>query len=131
MSRHNPSATGRLRVVVLGYIVRGPMGGMSWHHLQYVLGLARLGHDVVFLEDSGDTPWCCYDPTQHARNDARSHGLAYAGRVFERVGLGERWAYHDAHRRSWHGPCAGRATRLCEAADLLLNLSCSNPLRPW
>ena len=30
----------RLRIIVLGYIVRGPMGGMAWHHLQYVMGLA-------------------------------------------------------------------------------------------
>ena len=34
---------GRLRVIVLGYIVRGPLGGLAWHPLQYVLGLARLG----------------------------------------------------------------------------------------
>ena len=49
-------AAGRLRVVVLGYIVRGPLGGLAWHHLQYVLGLARLGHEVLFLEDSDDYP---------------------------------------------------------------------------
>ena len=38
--------TDRLRIIVLGYIVRGPMGGMAWHHLQYVMGLARLGHEL-------------------------------------------------------------------------------------
>ena len=43
-----------LRIIVLGYIVRGPLGGMVWHHLQYVMGLAHLGHDVYFIEDSGD-----------------------------------------------------------------------------
>lgn len=35
-------------------MVRGPLGGLIWHHLQYVLGLAKLGHDVYFLEDSDD-----------------------------------------------------------------------------
>ena len=45
-----------LRVIVMGYIVRYPLGGMAWHHLQYILGLARLGHDVFFFEDSGDDP---------------------------------------------------------------------------
>ena len=39
----------RLRVVVTGYIVRCPLGGMAWHHLQYLLGLARLGHHVTFV----------------------------------------------------------------------------------
>jgi len=54
----------RLRVIVLGYIVRCPLGGMAWHHLQYVLGLHQLGHDVWFVEDSDDVPWSCYDPTR-------------------------------------------------------------------
>ena len=44
--------TAQLRVVVWGYIVRGPLGGLAWHHLQYVLGLSQLGHDVWFVEDS-------------------------------------------------------------------------------
>ena len=42
----------RLRIVVLGYIIRGPFGGMAWHHLQYVLGLTRLGHDIYFFEEA-------------------------------------------------------------------------------
>ena len=43
-----------LRIVVLGYLVRGPLGGMAWSDLHYVLGLRSLGHDVWFLEDSDD-----------------------------------------------------------------------------
>jgi len=54
-------ASGRLRIVVLGYVVRGPLGGMVWSNLQYLMGLARLGHDVYFVEDSDDYP-SCYDP---------------------------------------------------------------------
>jgi len=46
----------------MGYIVRCPIGGMAWHHLQYVMGLSAMGHDLLFLEDSGDDPWACYDP---------------------------------------------------------------------
>ena len=42
---------------MLGYIVRGPLGGMSLSDLQYLLGLADLGHDVYFVEDSGDYQW--------------------------------------------------------------------------
>ena len=44
-----------MRIIVVGYIVRCPLGGMAWHYLQYVLGLARLGHDVYFFEESGDS----------------------------------------------------------------------------
>jgi hypothetical protein len=122
---------GRLRIIVAGYIVRGPLGGLVWHHLQYVMGLARLGHDVYFAEDSGDSPWCCYDPTRHVTDADASYGLEFARDAFERVGLADRWAYYDAHTSRWLGPCAGRILHMCASADLLLNLSGVNPLRPW
>jgi hypothetical protein len=41
----------RLRIAVLGYVVRGPLGGTVWSNLQYLRGLARLGHDVHFASD--------------------------------------------------------------------------------
>ena len=42
----------RLTIVVGGYIVGFPFGGMTWHHLNYLAGLRDLGHEVWFLEDS-------------------------------------------------------------------------------
>lgn len=120
----------RLRVVVLGYVVRGPLGGLAWHHLQYVLGLRALGHDVYFVEDSDDYP-SCYDPARDAVGADPSYGLAFAARAFGRLGLGARWCYHDAHAARWLGPLAPRAEQVCASAELLLNLSGVNPLRPW
>jgi len=38
----------RARIIVLGYLIRGPYGGLAWHHLQYVMGFASLGHEVYF-----------------------------------------------------------------------------------
>jgi hypothetical protein len=121
----------RLRIVVLGYIIRGPLGGLVWHHLQYVMGLARMGHDVCFLEDSGDTPWCCYDPSRHLTDADPTYGLAFAERAFKFVGLHEHWAYYDAHTATWRGPLANTAVDRCRDAVLLLNLSGGNSLRPW
>jgi hypothetical protein len=120
-----------LRIIVLGYIVRGPLGGLAWHHLQYVMGLARLGHDVYFLEDSGDSPSCCYDPVRNLTDADPTYGLRFATQIFEGVGLGDRWAYYDAHTSRWLGPCANRMLNICAEGDLLLNLSGVNPLRPW
>ena len=117
-----------LRVIVLGYLVRGPLGGLAWHHLQYVLGLARLGHDVTFAEDSDDYP-SCYDPERGVVDADPGYGLRFAAEVFGRVGLGDRWAYYDAHTSRWLGPCAGRICGIFASADLLLNLSGVNPLR--
>jgi hypothetical protein len=128
--RPRPSPSNRLTVVVLGYIVRGPLGGLAWHHLQYVMGLAVLGHDVYFLEDSDDYPSCC-DPSRDTTGVDPSYGLKFIARCFGQVGLGNHWAYHDAHAARWHGPCAGRIPEVCRQADLLLNLSGINPLRPW
>ena len=120
----------RLRIIVLGYIVRGPMGGMAWHHLQYVLGLKALGHDVFFIEDSDDYP-SCYDPTRGVVDTDPTYGLKFAAQAFDRVGLGERWAYYDAHTDRWFGPRADDIVERCSNADLLLNVSGVNPLRPW
>jgi hypothetical protein len=120
----------RLRILVLGYIVRGPLGGLAWHHLQYVMGLAELGHEVYFVEDSDDYP-ACYDPAKDAMTTDPSYGLRFAARTFERVGLGDCWAYYDAHTVRWFGPCADTIFDLCTGAEILLNLSGVNPLRPW
>lgn len=118
---------GRLRVVVLGYVVRGPIGGLTWHHLQYVLGLAQLGHDVWFLEDSGDDPGC-YEPTTYAMTTDATYGLRYAGEVFERAGVGDRWAYHDRHGGGWAGPAAAVAEEVIASADVVVNVSGVNPI---
>jgi hypothetical protein len=120
----------RLRVIVLGYLVRGPLGGLAWHHLQYVAGLARLGHDVTFVEDSDDYP-SCYDPGRDAIGTDPSYGLRFAAAAFGRLGLAGCWAFHDAHASRWLGPAGERARDLFRSADLLLNVSGVNPLRPW
>lgn len=120
----------RLRIVVLGYLVRGPLGGLAWHHLQYVLGLARLGHDVFFLEDS-DNYASCYDPVSDAMGRDPAYGLRFTGRAFTRLGLADRWAYYDLYEDSWSGPAAARAIDVCRSADVLLNVSGVNPVRPW
>ena len=121
----------KLRILVLGYIVRGPMGGMTWHHLQYFLGLHQMGHDVYFLEDSGDTEYSCYDPNRNITDQNPSYGLEYANQVFKKIGLENKWGYYDHHQNKWHGPLAETALKIIEDADLLLNLSCSNTLRSW
>lgn len=118
------------RVVVLGYIVRGPIGGMTWHYLNYVVGLAALGWDVLFVEDSDDYP-SCYDPTRHVVSAEPDYGLAYAAAVFKRAGLPGRWAYYDAHTAQWHGSQASEIPALLSGADLLISVSGINPVREW
>jgi hypothetical protein len=119
-----------MRIIVLGYMVRFPQGGMVWSNLQYLLGFKELGHDVYFVEDSDDHP-CCYDPERDEVGTDPAYGLRFAHESLRAIGYGERWAYHDAHRAVWLGPCADSILKLCAGADLLLNLCGVSPLRPW
>ncbi len=130
MLNFSRSANQRLRIIVLGYIVRGPLGGLAWHHLQYVLGLARLGHDVYFLEDSDDYP-SCSNPERDTLGTDPTYGLQFIRNVFARLGLTERWAYYDAHTGRWFGSAAEQILDRCATAELLLNISGVNPLRAW
>ncbi|HEX5268011.1 MAG TPA: hypothetical protein VFW24_14695, partial [Acidimicrobiales bacterium] len=120
----------RLRIVLLGYLVRGPLGGLAWHHLQYLIGLSDLGHDAYFLEDSEDFA-SCYLPDSNEMSSDPTFGLGWTGRIMDRLDLGARWAYFDAHSSSWHGPCAQSALEVCRSADIVLDLSAVTPIRPW
>jgi hypothetical protein len=108
------------RIIVSGAIAKYHMGGTTWHHLQYVLGLARLGYDVYYLED---TRTHARHPPKGGREassaEARS---AYLARVMERYELGERWAYCDKHG-AWAGLPNERRRAVISSADLLVNLS--------
>ena len=123
-------AAERLRVVVLGYIVRCPMGGMSWQNLNYLTGLAAMGHEVAFIEIGDEEP-TCYDPRRHDISHDPSYGLEYAADLLARIGFSEQWAFYDSLAKQWHGPLAGRAQGFCASADLVLNVSGVNPLEPW
>lgn len=125
-------SSGRLRIIVTGYVVRLPLAGNVWCYLQYVVGLARLGHDVYFVEESGDSPFCCYDADRNVSGTDPSSGARFTQRAFERFGLGDRWAYWDAHTQSWLGPCGSRIVEICESADLLLRMpAMADSLQPW
>src|SRR5690242_6731722 len=62
------------RIVVCGYMIRHPLAGNVLAYAQYVLGLHRLGHDVLYLEESG---WAnsCYDPLTLDYGDEPAAGI--------------------------------------------------------
>ncbi len=64
----------QLRIVVTGLIAQYPVGGFTWDCFQYVLGLARLGHDVYYLEDSGQWP---YNPVDVGGGQDCSYNVRY------------------------------------------------------
>lgn len=119
-----------MKIVVLGYIVRGPLGGMCFHYLQYLLGLKRLGHDVFYLEDSDSYP-SCYDPLRLEVTSDPAYGIRFISRLFEKYKLKDRWAYYDEHSNSWFGNSKQQVEKFCKGADVLINISNVNPLRDW
>lgn len=130
-ARKKISPCDRLRIIVLGYLVRGPVGGMAWSDLHYVLGLRALGHEVHFLEDSGDSCASCYDPVRNVTDTDPTYGIQFASAVFGRLGFDNHWAYYDAGTSRWMGPCAHRVDQICGSSDLLINVLNEAPLRAW
>ena len=119
-----------MRIVVLGYIVRGPLGGASWHFLQYIIGFMQLGNDVLFLEDSDNYP-SCYNPDTFQTTIDASYGLIFIDKVFRKNNLQDRWAYYDEHTNNWFGRSRKEVHEFCESADLVVSIANINPVREW
>jgi hypothetical protein len=114
-------------IIVTGQIAQYPLGGVSWFYLQYVLGLARLGHDVHYIEDSGQWP---YDPRSDAVAKECDFNVAYLDDIMRRFGLEDRWAYRFAKDSTWFGLDAEKREDIVAGADLLINVS-GTLERPW
>lgn len=119
-----------MRIIVLGYIVRGPLGGMSWHHLQYILGLRELGHEVLFLEDSDDYP-SCYNPLTNVVSCDPGYGLNYIKDLFRKFEMEHDWSYYDSFESKWYGRSKQAVVDFSLKADIVLNISGINPIRKW
>lgn len=121
----------RLRIIVTGLIAQYPLGGVTWDYLQYVVGLARLGHDVYYLED---TELCPYNPVEGVVSDDCRYNVSYLAGVMSCFGLDNKWAYHFIDRShskaEWFGLSDEERATVIESADLLINVSCALP-RPW
>ncbi len=120
----------KLRIVLLGYIIRGPLGGLVWHHLQYALGFKKMGHEILFLEDSEDYP-SCYDPQINEMTINPAYGLKFIKEIFDRFDMTDQWAYYHEHGKQWFGLSQKTVMDFCKRADLIINLSGINPVRDY
>ncbi|MEJ2263437.1 MAG: aminoglycoside phosphotransferase family protein [Anaerolineales bacterium] len=115
-----------LRIIVTGLITQHPlMGGITWHYLQYMLGLARLGHDVYYFEDSGEFPYNIDGGASGTDWIARNctGNVAYLARVMARFGFENKWAYHFPLKSEWFGLPDKQRETVIQSADLLINVS--------
>jgi hypothetical protein len=108
-----------VKIVFAGIIARYPFGGVTWCSLMYLLGLRALGHDVFYIEDTGE---CVYDPVLNTRSLDPAYGTSYIHQSLEPFGFGDRWAFVN-YDGTYHGRSADDVRRFCADADLLINLS--------
>ena len=111
-----------MQIIVTGLIATYPLGGVSWDYLQYIQGLHLLGHDVFYLEDTGN--WV-YNPELGTFTEDCSFNLQYLDAVLTfAVGPGtrRRWSF-----RSPIGEYFGLTEReietVCNQANLFINVS--------
>jgi hypothetical protein len=109
-----------LRIVVTGLIGQYPLGGVAWDYVQYVVGLTRLGHDVYYLEDTGQWP---YNPEEGGVSQVPEFTIRHLEALMARFGHGERWAYRFPWGPRWFGMPNGRRKEVLASADLLINVS--------
>jgi hypothetical protein len=111
----------KLRIIVGGLVGQYPLGGVAWDYFHYVLGLAELGHEVYYHEDTWTWP---FNPVGGYPVDDPAYTADFIGNFFRRYApeLAERWCYvllHDKHlgiqKPAWDD--------ICRTADVYLNVS--------
>lgn len=108
-----------MRILFAGIIARYPFGGVTWCSLMYLLGLRALGHDVFYIEDTGE---CVYDPVQNTRATNPSYGVSYINAALAPFDLGDRWSFVN-YDGTYHGRSADEVRNYAAGADLFINLS--------
>src|SRR5215212_2137257 len=89
-----------LRIIVTGLIAQHPaLGGVAWDYLQYVIGLARLGHDVYYHEDTWSWP---YHPLEATYTPHADYSAQFLADFFARhaPALRNKWHYLHLHETS-------------------------------
>jgi hypothetical protein len=110
------------RIVVCGYMLRHPVAGNLFAFFHYVLGLCRLGHEVVYLEESGGWENSCYDPVRQTYSDNPDPGFAIVRAVMVRTGAEVPLGYVHRESGTVRGMQQEMLRQTLREADLLLNV---------
>ncbi|HUR20473.1 MAG TPA: hypothetical protein VMZ90_06670 [Vicinamibacterales bacterium] len=123
-----PPAT-RGTIVVWGLMAAFPFPGMTWHRMQYLAGIRRLGFDVWYVEDSERTVLA---PGTFDRQEDLTPNIEYLNRYMTAIGLGDRWIFRPPGdmTRCYGGRDIAGLWRLYEEADAVINHSGAQELQP-
>ncbi|MDQ4134526.1 MAG: hypothetical protein M3179_15295, partial [Actinomycetota bacterium] len=102
-------------ILVSGMVAGVPgQGGASWAVLQYLLGLRRLGHEVVLVEPVTVAPGVALE---------RSPAATYGAEVMRSFGLDGSWALLPTGSTETVGLAYEDLRAAARRADILLNVS--------
>jgi hypothetical protein len=118
-----------LRIVVTGWVAPFPLAPVMWHPLSFALGFRDLGHEVWYLEDSGDDP-SGYDPVARQEDAMCTAGVRFLDKELAAVGLGSRWTFRHVPAGRWFGMGEDEARDVLASADVLVNVSLTTRMRP-
>lgn len=109
------------RIVVCGYMIRHPLAGNLLAYFHYLLGLHHLGHEVLYLEESG---WAqsCYNPVNHNYSDDPLVGLHAVQTLINTYGVNATACYVNRETRIVYGADWLEVEQILKTADLLLNI---------
>ncbi len=90
-------------------------------HMQIVVGLKRLGHDVYYFETTSSWP---YDPVRQCRVSDSDYALPYLAHIAKSFGVEDSWAYRRSYSdKEWFGISQCNAEEMLTHADMVLNIS--------
>ena len=117
-----------MRIIITGLVGQYPFGGVIWDYLQYLLGFRSLGHQVLYLEDSGAWP---YDPVAGTITNDCSFALQSLHKIFTDFDLAKSWVYRNGADGKFHGAGEKVAREWLRHGDLLVNVSSAGWLRDY
>jgi hypothetical protein len=117
------------RVVVAGWVTGLPTASFFWHAVSFAVGFADAGHEVWFLEDSGDYPWC-YDPETQELDDSAAYGVRFLAGEMAAIGMGDRWVFRHGPTGRHDGMTPEQTRDVLASADVFVNVSLTTPMRP-
>jgi hypothetical protein len=111
----------KLRIIVGGLVGQFPLGGVAWDYFHYVLGLAELGHDVYYHEDTWVWP---FNPHLQYPTDDPSYAVKFIDDFFAEHAprLREKWHYVFLHEKHF-GMSREAFAEVAQSADIFLNVS--------
>jgi len=116
------------RIVVGGWVTGLPTASFFWHSVSFALGFRDAGHDVWFLEDSGDYPWC-YDPETEELDPSARYGVRFLADEMAAVGMTGRWVFRHGPSGRHDGMSEEETADVLNEADVFVNVSLTTPMR--